>query len=98
MVTTEDVRKGLTCVVDPEIGLDIIDLGLVYDIEIGEEKITVNMTLTTQGCPMHESMRQSVENVVRRLAPDKEVEIKVVWDPPWTPERMTPTARAHLGL
>ncbi len=98
MATAEDIRKALTWVVDPEIGLNIVDLGLVYGIEITEKKVAVTMTLTTQGCPMHDSMKVAVENTVNRLEPDKEAEIKVVWDPPWTPDKMTPQARAYLGV
>lgn len=98
MATAEDIRKALSFVVDPEIGLNIVDLGLVYNIEIMEKKVVITMTLTTQGCPMHDSMKVAVENVVKRLEPDKEAEIRVVWDPPWTPERMTQGARAYLGV
>lgn len=98
MASVEDIRQALTWVVDPEIGLNIIDLGLVYHIENLEKKVTVTMTLTTQGCPMHDSMKLAVENTVKRLEPDKTTEINVVWDPPWTPDKMTPRARAHLGV
>ena len=98
MATLEDIRKALSGVVDPELGLNIMDLGLVYGVEMTGDKVTITMTLTTPGCPMHDSMKQSVENVVRRLEPGKEAEINVVWDPPWTPEKMTPDARTHLGL
>lgn len=98
MATVEDIRNALTWVVDPEIGLNIVDLGLVYDIGISEKKVVVTMTLTTQGCPMHDSMKLAVENTVNRLEPGKEAEIKVVWDPPWTPDKMTPQARAYLGV
>jgi metal-sulfur cluster biosynthetic enzyme len=98
MATTEDIRKALSWVIDPEIGLNIIDLGLVYGIEVGEGKVVIVMTLTTQGCPVHDSMKQSVKNVVNRLEPGKQVEIQVVWDPPWTPERMTQSARSYLGV
>lgn len=98
MASVEDIREALTWVVDPEIGLNIIDLGLVYGIEIAEKKVSITMTLTTQGCPMHDSMKVAVENTVKRLEPGKETEIKVVWDPPWTPEKMTPQAKAYLGV
>ncbi len=98
MATAEEIRQALTWVIDPEIGLNIVDLGLVYNIEIEEKKAVITMTLTTQGCPMHDSMKVAVENVVKRLEPDKEAEIRVVWDPPWTPEMMTPGARNYLGV
>jgi metal-sulfur cluster biosynthetic enzyme len=98
MATAEDIRKALTWVMDPEIGLNIVDLGLIYNIEIEEKKAVITMTLTTQGCPMHDSMKVAVENVVKRLEPDKEAEIRMVWEPPWTPERMTQSARAFLGV
>lgn len=98
MTNVENIREVLTGVVDPEIGLNIIDLGLVYNIENLEQKVVVTMTLTTQGCPMHDSMKVAVENAVKRLEPGKETEVNVVWDPPWTPEKMAPQARAYLGV
>lgn len=98
MATVEDIRQALAGVVDPEIGLNIVDLGLVYGIENQEKKVAITMTLTTQGCPMHDSMKVAVENTVKRLEPGKEAEVRVVWDPPWTPEKMTPQARAYLGV
>ncbi len=98
MITEERVREALTAVFDPELGLNIVDLGLVYAIRIHEGDVTIEMTLTARGCPLHEAMVGWVREAVGRLEGVGRVEVKLVWDPPWTPERMSEAAREALGL
>ena len=92
------VRQALRGVMDPELGCNIVDLGLVYGIAVEHGKITVTMTLTTPGCPMDENMARGVQSALCNLKGVEEVDVQVVWDPPWTPARMTPHARAETGI
>jgi metal-sulfur cluster biosynthetic enzyme len=82
------VREALRCVVDPELGLSVIELGLVYGIEVDGGQVTVTMTLTTPGCPIHDVMPAWVRQAVGRLAGVERVDVRLTFDPPWTPERM----------
>ena len=97
MATEAEVMNTLRYVIDPEIGLNIVDLGLVYDIIIEEAMITITMTLTTPGCPMHSSITGWVENQVKALEPGYEVFVNLVWEPRWTPDMMSDEARQMLG-
>ena len=101
-MTTEidalNVREALRQVIDPELGCNIVDLGLVYDIRIGGGQVKVTMSLTTPGCPMHESLAEGARAAVLRLEGVAAVEVEVVWDPPWHPTMMTSAGRAQLGL
>ena len=91
MIDENTIREALRQVVDPELDCNIVDLGLVYDIAIDGAKVTVTMTLTTPGCPMHESIAWGVQSALLNLEGVAEVEVQLVWDPPWTPQRMIPT-------
>jgi len=92
------VLEALRQVVDPEIDCNIVDLGLIYGIRIDGRRVTVQMTLTTQGCPMHESIAWGVKNALLNLEAVEEAEVEVVWDPPWIPAMMTEEGRARVGL
>jgi metal-sulfur cluster biosynthetic enzyme len=94
----ETVRETLRQVVDPELDCNIVDLGLIYGIAIDGSKVTVTMTLTTPGCPMHESIACGVKRALLNLEAVQEAEVQVVWDPPWTPARMTEHGRACTGI
>ena len=97
-LTADGVRKALRAVKDPELNLNIIDLGLVYDIEVDEEgDIQVKMTLTSPGCPAGAEILQGVKEVASDLEGAGSVEVELVWEPYWTPERMDPRVRAFLG-
>ena len=98
MVNKEDVMKVLRQCYDPEIGISLVDLGLIYDVKVDGDKVHIKMTLTTPGCPMHSHMTQDVENKVKNMKGVKDVKVELVWDPPWTPERMTKEVRKKLGL
>jgi metal-sulfur cluster biosynthetic enzyme len=96
---TEDrVREALATVIDPELGFNLVDLGLIYSVEIDGPKVTVKMTLTTQGCPMHESLVWGVRRAVLGLESVNEVEVQLVWDPPWQPAMMSEEVRERLGV
>jgi metal-sulfur cluster biosynthetic enzyme len=96
MISEEQIMNALRNVIDPEIGLNIVDLGLIYNLVIDESSIKVEMTLTTPGCPMHSSMTAAAENVLKQLAPQSAVDIKLVWEPRWTPDMMSDEARRNL--
>jgi metal-sulfur cluster biosynthetic enzyme len=92
------VLETLRQVVDPEIDCNIVDLGLIYGTRIEGSRVTVKMTLTTQGCPMHESIALGVKNALLNLEAVEEAEVQIVWDPPWNPAMMTDYGRARLGI
>jgi len=87
-------------VYDPELGVNVVDLGLIYDIEIRDGKeIYVEMTLTTPGCPLYDTIASEVESALKeRFGEDVEVDVNFVWDPPWTPAMMSEEAREELGF
>lgn len=94
----DTLRAALRQVADPEIGASIIDLGLVYDLQVTPEGVVVDLTLTSPACPMGGLIVEDARaELVRRLPAGMAVEIRVVWDPPWSPARMTPECRARLG-
>lgn len=92
------VRETLRQVIDPEIGWNIVDLGLIYNVAITEGVVTVTMTLTTPGCPMHDSISWGVKNALLNLEGVKDAEVAVVWDPTWHPAMMSEEARTALGV
>lgn len=98
MLDEATVRNALRQVKDPEVGLSIIDLGLVYDVEIQEGKVDVKMTLTSPGCPAGGQIMTEADAVVRALDFVEDVRIELVWEPYWTPERIDPKVRAFLGF
>jgi metal-sulfur cluster biosynthetic enzyme len=98
MQTPETVRKALRAVKDPELNLNIIDIGLVYEIDVAESgDVQIQMTLTSPGCPSGAEIMADVKNVASELEGVKSVEIELVWEPFWTPERMDPRVKAFLG-
>jgi metal-sulfur cluster biosynthetic enzyme len=98
MQTPETIRKALRAVKDPELGINIIDLGLVYDIEVNEGgQVHVRMTLTSPGCPAGGEILQGVKDVAGEQDGVTGVEVELVWEPYWTPEKMDPRVRAFLG-
>ncbi|MGQ0703144.1 MAG: metal-sulfur cluster assembly factor [Gemmatimonadales bacterium] len=97
-LTAETIRKALRAVKDPELGLNIVDLGLVYDTGVNEEgDVKVKMTLTSPGCPSGPEIIQDAKLVLEDLEGVRSVEIDLVWEPYWTPDRMDPRVRAFLG-
>ena len=96
--TEDQVRLALRKVKDPELNLNIIDLGLVYDIFVDESLVKVDMSLTSPGCPAGPEIVQGVENAIRALPGVQDVLVNIVWQPMWTPERIEPRVRAYLGF
>jgi len=97
-LTEELVRQALRQVKDPELDMNIIDLGLVYDVEVAGGDVRVNMTLTSPGCPAGPMITNDAYRVLRGLEGVTDVDIEIVWEPYWTPERMDPKVRALMGL
>ena len=81
---------------DPEIPVNIVDLGLVYNVAIDEDNVKVRMTLTTMGCPAHAYLMHQVQTEIEKIPGVKKAEVEIVWDPPWTPDKMNPEARKRL--
>lgn len=92
------VLTALGGVWDPELGVDIVALGLVYDVRVDGDDIEIDMTLTTPGCPVSEQLPAEAKAAVEAALPDAIVTVNVVWDPPWTPERLSPVALQQLGF
>jgi len=96
---TDDIVASLKTVYDPEIPADIYELGLIYKIDIADDrKVTVDMTLTTPNCPSAQELPMMVENAVASVPGVGPVEVNVVWDPPWEPSRMSDEARVVLNM
>jgi len=87
-VTREQVIGALQQVLDPELGISVVDLGLIYDLAIDAGCVHVTMTLTAQGCPLHESMAEWIRQAIGQIPGVEEVLVTIVFDPPWTPDRM----------
>jgi metal-sulfur cluster biosynthetic enzyme len=98
MPTKEEVVDALRQVEDPELGMDIVDLGLMYDVELENGKVKVVHTLTSMGCPVGPMIQQQIDDVVRALPGVDDVEVELTWDPPWTPEKMSEDAKFILGF
>ncbi|MFX1486848.1 MAG: metal-sulfur cluster assembly factor [Promethearchaeota archaeon] len=98
LVAEEDVIGALRNCYDPEIPVNIVDLGLVYDVKIEGKKVSVKMTLTARGCPMHSFIADNAKQKIMELDGVDDVDVEVVWDPPWTPERMSDETKRLLGF
>jgi metal-sulfur cluster biosynthetic enzyme len=96
--TADQVKLALRKVKDPELNLNIIDLGLVYDIRVDGADVQVDMTLTSPGCPAGPQIMTDVERAVRAMPGVDDVGINLIWTPFWTPERIEPRVRAYMGL
>ena len=97
IISEAQILETLKQVIDPEIGCNIVDLGLVYSVAISEQSVKVIMSLTTPGCPMHESIAWGVRNALLQLDGVTDVDVEIVWDPPWHPAMMTEVGRAMTG-
>jgi metal-sulfur cluster biosynthetic enzyme len=97
--TPDAVRKALRAVKDPELNLNIVDIGLVYDVEVNEAgAVHVRMTLTSPGCPAGTEIIDDVKQVASDMEGVQGVEVELVWEPYWTPDKMDPRVRAFLGF
>ena len=97
MIDQDALLEALKNVYDPELGVNVVDLGLIYDIEQNDGNIKVDMTVTTPGCPLHESMLQGVGDALSIFPGVKRVEVRLVWEPLWAPDRISAEGRQALG-
>ena len=96
-VTKDQVRDSLKQCMDPEIPLSIVDLGLIYGIDVSENNdVNIKMTMTTKGCPLHETMVNDVKRYTRKVIGVNDVNVDIVWDPPWSMDRMSPEAKSMM--
>lgn len=93
-----NVLESLRAVIDPELGLDIVSLGMVYVVSVVGGVVNIEMTLTTPGCPLHASIEADVKHVLGQVPGVDEVSVELVWDPPWTPDAMSDSAKSALGF
>jgi metal-sulfur cluster biosynthetic enzyme len=97
-ITPERVREALRHVIDPELGINVVDLGLVYDVTLQDGDVSIAMTMTTPACPLGETLSEQAEATIRRNVPGvKSVMVDLVWDPPWRPAMMSDAAKEQLG-
>ncbi|AKP46362.1 MULTISPECIES: metal-sulfur cluster assembly factor [Bacillus] len=95
----ENILGALEQVIDPEIGIDVVNLGLVYGIDMDEEgKATITMTLTAMGCPLASTIVDQVKYALSDIPEIKDVDVNIVWNPPWTKDRMSRYAKIALGI
>jgi metal-sulfur cluster biosynthetic enzyme len=98
MPTKEEVFEALKQVEDPELGMDIVELGLLYDVEVEGPRVKVIHSLTSMGCPAGPMIQEDIVRTAREVNGVEEVEIELTWDPPWTPDRMSDDAKFILGI
>ena len=92
------VVDALYQVIDPELGYNIVDLGLIYRLVVVDGRVSIDITMTTPGCPAQDYIVGGVREGVGSVSGIEEVGVEVVWEPPWTPQRMSPEAKAHFGV
>ncbi len=102
-LTQEDVLRALKSCYDPEIPVNIVDLGLIYEVRFqaapeDQQDVTVEMTMTSQGCPEHANISAQVQARLEQLPGVRNAAVNIVWTPAWTPERLSPEARQQLGI
>jgi metal-sulfur cluster biosynthetic enzyme len=98
MVTAEDVVEALRMVEDPELGMDIVELGLMYDVDVDGPKVKIVYSLTSMGCPAGPMIADGIVGAAQSLPGVEEVEAELTFDPPWTPDRMSDDAKFILGF
>jgi metal-sulfur cluster biosynthetic enzyme len=97
--TVDRVREALRLVIDPELGINVVDLGLVYGVDVEDGDVRVKVTMTTPACPLSEYVTTNAEAAVWQNVPGvKSVDVALVWEPPWKPDMMSDEARARLGM
>lgn len=98
MVSKEQIIEGIKTVIDPHIGVDIYNIGLIYDIKIEGENVFIKMTLTNPACPMAKSIIGNTKSAVEKLEGVKKAEIELVFDPPWTPNMLSDELKKRFGV
>ena len=89
----DQVTQALREVLDPELGMSVVDLGLIYDVQVDAARVRITMTLTAEGCPLHDAMTEWVRRAVGRIPGVDQVEVAITFEPPWTPDRIGQAAR-----
>ncbi len=98
MVSVDEVTDALREVIDPELGLDFVELGLIYDVEVQDSSVHVTYTLTSPGCPIGPQVSEQIQEFVGELDGVQDVQATMTFSPPWTPERMSEDAKFALGF
>ena len=98
MVNKKQIKDKLSEVMDPHLGINIVDMGFICDIRIKGKNVEIDMTLTTPGCPLVSQILSQVESRLNEIEGIGDITVKLVWDPPWTPKNMTKSARKKLGF
>lgn len=100
MITKEQVLEELKKVIDPELNINIVDLGLIYNVDISQElgKVIITMTLTTPGCPLSMVFEEWIPDAVKKVIGVKDVKINLVWEPAWDPDKISSDAKESLGI
>ena len=97
-IDLEEVRALLRQVIDPEVGINIVDLGLIYGLEVRDDTILIRLTMTSPACPLGDVIVSDIDAVLDAAIPqDIGIKVQLVWEPPWSPEMMAPEARKHFG-
>lgn len=98
-ISKKQIKAKLTEVLDPELNISIVDLGLIYDVSIHTNKIVIKMTLTTIGCPLIATIEEEIEQKLKEIGIDeKNIKVELTFEPPWSMEKMSPRAKAILGI
>lgn len=95
-VTRASIEASLQKCMDPEVPLNIVEMGLIYGIDVDDDNVDIKMTMTTRGCPLHDTLVQDVTRYAKKVSGVKNVNVEIVWDPPWTMDRMTQDARDKI--
>ncbi|EQB68586.1 metal-sulfur cluster assembly factor [Cuniculiplasma divulgatum] len=98
MVTKEEILEALQAVEDPEIGMDVVNLGLVYDVQINKDNVYIKMTMTAPTCPVTPWILSEVQKIVENMAGVEMADVELVWEPPWNPSMMSEVARDALNM
>ena len=100
MISKKQVFEQLKTIIDPELNINIVDLGLIYDVQIDQKKgeVAIKMTLTSPGCPLSMVFEQWIPDAVKKIEGVKTVRINLVWDPPWNPDKISDETKEELGI
>jgi metal-sulfur cluster biosynthetic enzyme len=98
MLNQDQIYESLKQIYDPEVGINIVDMGLIYGLDIEDHKISVIMTLTSPGCPVGPQILSQIDGALKALEGVEDVDVQVVWSPPWTPDMLSEEARDQLGI
>ncbi|BAL24679.1 metal-sulfur cluster assembly factor [Azoarcus sp. KH32C] len=97
-IDLDHIRELLRQVIDPEVGINIVDLGLIYGLEFADDELLIRLTMTSPACPLGDVIISDIDSVLDPAVPqDIRIRVMLVWEPPWSPELMTPEARKHFG-